>query len=1337
MKILFGLPFYMAAMSILICQTSVFSQQIPQNNGAVSAPPNAGTPESGLAFTLTPSSTTVGPAAGFSTFLLSSNCSAWTISWAPSWLIVSPSNGSNNATITLQYQENLTPNPRTAVLTVTGCNMTSTFTLTQNGTGPACPAPTNLTATYVHYSVFTLKWDSMPAALRYQTRTRLAGSNSWLTGNWGTINKADWFNVLPNALYECQVRDSCASGLGAWSSTYTLNTLGASDPYCYAFGTSTTEWINVVQYGTVNNVSGNNLGYRNYTNLSANVEQGQSFSLNVTPGTNNGTHSINWRIWIDLNKDNDFLDANEALVTTTGTDQTTLSVAVPIPLTAALGPTRMRIMMGTSNIMGPCNLGNGFWDVEDYTVNITTATTLNVNPDTFNVNASAGVAIMNISSNCTAWTIANLPSWITANPSSGNGSISVSLSYQQNNSVNPRSVTFDVVGCNISRKVTVFQSGSSPVITVSPSTFNLPTASGWSVFNVQSNCSSWAITGAPSWLTLTPSSGANNGTIVMQYQQNTGPARSATLTVSGCNINQTITVTQAGFVSTLAVSTNGLNFNESAGNSGFSITTNCASWTITGAPAWVTLSATSGGNSATISISYTENTAPVIRYGTLTITGCNLTQTIQLSQNAAPLVLNTTPSELNVGSDAGTFSFGLQSNCPAWSISGAPAWLTVTPATGGLNGNIVLLCAQNAEAIPRSATLTINACGSIRTFVVTQSGAPITLTVTPLVLDFAAVGDTQQLQLNVNCSWSIAYAPSWIAVTPVAGTASDVLTVTAVPNTDFDPRYDTLVLSACNGLATQIIPLVQAGIMPPPLPWIVDSTSENHTIIVPHDVSADFLGNPLENGDRIGVFYDSLGVLRCAGFMVWSGATTAFTVYGNDASAPAENGFQFNETFQMRIWRNKSNQVLDALATFEPVGTGGIVSHTDRYAADGISMLASVSAITSVSNNITLSAGWNLISSHVMPQNPDMLQLLTAISDSIIIVKNDLGASTIPSLNLNNIGDWDIREGYQVKTQNAVTLQIFGDKVSPQTFPIALQTGWQNIAYLRDKPQDASEVFAGIVNDIEIVKDNSGKSFIPQFNINTIGLMYPGRGYKVKATGSTTLTYVANLTGGSTDARPENAVLLQHFMLDSLNTGNNATLVIPAAVAASVLDVGDEVGVFTPGGTLCGAAIFAGSNLAVTVWGDDATTQDVQEGMLPGEAYQIHAWKAASQLQYTTTVTYNGSDGLYQTDDLEVLGAWQLLNTGIDEATDYCDLAVYPNPATEFLVLNLNCAHETAARIELLHADGRLLRVWENHLSAGEQGVRLDLAVQYPTGMYVLRVYTADELIVRRVVVQR
>lgn len=65
-----------------------------------------------------------------------------------------------------------------------------------------------------------------------------------------------------------------------------------------------------------------------------------------------------------------------------------------------------------------------------------------------------------------------------------------------------------------------------------------------------------------------------------------------------------------------------------------------------------------------------------------------------------------------------------------------------------------------------------------------------------------------------------------------------------------------------------------------------------------------------------------------------------------------------------------------------------------------------------------------------------------------------------------------------------------------------------------------------------------------------------------------------------------------HFVLDStLNTGNNAIVVLMDSNYETVLDSGDEIGIFTPppASVLCGAAKYhQGENLAITVWGDDA-----------------------------------------------------------------------------------------------------------------------------------------------------
>ncbi|MGD0591269.1 MAG: endo-1,4-beta-xylanase [Bacteroidota bacterium] len=66
-------------------------------------------------------------------------------------------------------------------------------------------------------------------------------------------------------------------------------------------------------------------------------------------------------------------------------------------------------------------------------------------------------------------------------------------------------------------------------------------------FSVTSN-TSWTVSSNQTWLTVSPISGSNNGTVTVTAQQNTGTStRSATVTVSATGAtSQTVTVTQAG-----------------------------------------------------------------------------------------------------------------------------------------------------------------------------------------------------------------------------------------------------------------------------------------------------------------------------------------------------------------------------------------------------------------------------------------------------------------------------------------------------------------------------------------------------------------------------------------------------------------------------------------------------------------------------------------------------------------------------------------------------------------------------------------------------------------------
>jgi hypothetical protein len=87
---------------------------------------------------------------------------------------------------------------------------------------------------------------------------------------------------------------------------------------------------------------------------------------------------------------------------------------------------------------------------------------------------------------------------------------------------------------------------TSTTLTVSPTSLTVGAASGSTPVSVTSNVS-WTITDNQSWLSVSPTSGSNNGSFNVSYTANTSTSsRSGTVTVSGGGITRTIAVTQSG-----------------------------------------------------------------------------------------------------------------------------------------------------------------------------------------------------------------------------------------------------------------------------------------------------------------------------------------------------------------------------------------------------------------------------------------------------------------------------------------------------------------------------------------------------------------------------------------------------------------------------------------------------------------------------------------------------------------------------------------------------------------------------------------------------------------------
>ncbi len=594
-----------------------------------------------------------------------------------------------------------------------------------------------------------------------------------------------------------------------------------------------------------------------------------------------------------------------------------------------------------------------------------------------------------------------------------------------------------------------------------------------------------------------------------------------------------------------------------------------------------------------------------------------------------------------------------------------------------------------------TAAFTSNVSGTTATFTNTSTGNPTA------------------------CTWTI----NGVAVS----SSCNSLTQTLAPGS----HQCCLTVSNACGTSQQFCQTITVT-MPIPPGWGFLPTSENHTIIVPGNLVSNVNGQPLSAGDLIGFFYTHNNSQFCAGYGTWTGVGITFPVYGNDAISPSKNGFASGEIFKVKVWRSAQQTAVDVQATYTPPN-GNPITHTNAYANDGISQLQAITGSSTL--DIPLTAGWNIISSYVMPTTPNMIDVFASIQSKVVIVKDGAGNAYFPSLGVNNIGNWTTIKGYQVKVTENTTLSIAGQKVDPTATPIPLATGWQTIAYLRDSQSPPATQFGSIASSIIQVKNSLGQSYLPSLPPpgGSLANLVPTQGYKVKASSPATLTYTANLVPGSPTEERANLQPLRFFSLDGLNTGENATIIVPVAVLENVMEEGDEIGFFSQDGILCGAATYVGQVLVVTIWGDDFTTPNVKEGLSKGESFYAKIRQANSREESIYQLEMEEGEPNYLTDGLFTLKSMVNNRTGLQNAPV---VFIQPNPASGNVKLVIHHAHASDLLLTLYSQDGG----WRKEIFSGEVNggiVEQEFSVaDLPSGMYFCSARFNDQVLTYRIVVQ-
>src|SRR5690554_3371779 len=75
------------------------------------------------------------------------------------------------------------------------------------------------------------------------------------------------------------------------------------------------------------------------------------------------------------------------------------------------------------------------------------------------------------------------------------------------------------------------------------------------------------------------------------------------------------------------------------------------------------------------------------------------------------------------------------------------------------------------------------------------------------------------------------------------------------------------------------------------------------------------------------------------------------------------------------------------------------------FASDG-------SGSPAVTQTLELSEGWNLVALTVRPDDATLSGILAPVREDIVLVRDDEGRTMVPRLEIDEIGEWDVRTAY-------------------------------------------------------------------------------------------------------------------------------------------------------------------------------------------------------------------------------------------------------------------------------------------------------------------------------------
>ncbi len=707
------------------------------------------------------------------------DCTPWTAGSSSPWLTVAPAVGNGNGSVLVTAAANTTSSAETGTLTIAGQVVSVTeaaatacvFSVTPSSyTFPALGGQETFDIVQTGggdctWTVFsTVPWIALAPIGGNGNGTLVATATPNTTGAplTGSINIAgETINVA-----ELPVTGTCTYSVSPTSISFnqagetTPITVMASAPTCAWTASSNEPWASV----TPTNSEGNGTVF--LTVQANNTGAPQTATLTIAGQAVTITQGISNTCTFTVTPNPNPLD----YPSTGGTD--TISIVASDPLcvwNASVVPSWITLSTpagtgisgtGSTTISAFAYVNTGKQRSGDITIaGITivateaapTGCTFSVTPPSLafpSGGATEPVTVTASMDSCT-WTASSGATFVTVSPKSGTGTGTVEVTAIANSLSTQQTTTLSIAG----QTVTVTESPVGCVFVVTPNSVSFPGGGGTIPVTVSApntQCTWQAISTVP-WLTVSPAFGSGNGTVNLIAAPNpTGTPLTGAITVGG----NVISVSQAaGAGCTFSVDPSAVTFPETGGSVVKSIVasgSNCT-WTVT-APSWITLSATSGTGSGSVTLTAADDTNGPTLSGTAVIAGVSVPVmetggcTFTISPN--PIAVDANPQAVTVNVTASP------SSC-SW-LATPPPFATVSVPGGTGDGSTTLIFSANTTGADSVGILSIAG----QSIPVTQDFTVQAFSdVLPGSFDFDAVNILFEKGITTGCSTTM-YCPN-------------------------------------------------------------------------------------------------------------------------------------------------------------------------------------------------------------------------------------------------------------------------------------------------------------------------------------------------------------------------------------------------------------------------------------------------------------------------------------------------------------------------------------------------------------------------------------------------